>query len=156
MHQDMVQSICLYTEKRRYLPYTLSHLRPTWVCLAFGPHINTLIFPCLDVLQGPLEVLSGALKSADIFCCVEVALDQLNQAVDVFGCDSVVLLVKVVDVAVEDFDEEFDAHSSVHASISNAESTLQALEDTLAVAVGLSYCQQMFLIGVLVARLTSF
>ena len=86
-------------------------------------------------------MLSRALESTDVLRRVEIALDQLDQAVDVFGGDCVVLLVEVVDVAVENFDEQLDAHSSVHTSVSNAQGTLQALKYALAVAVRLFFCQ---------------
>jgi hypothetical protein len=48
-----------------------------------------------------------------------------------------VLLVKVVDVAVEDLDEELDRGRRLHAGVGYAQSSLQTLEDTLAVAVEL-------------------
>jgi hypothetical protein len=41
-------------------------------------------------------------------CSAEIRVDQLNQPVQVFRRDRLVLLVEVVDVAVEDFDEELD------------------------------------------------
>ena len=43
------------------------------------------------------------------------------------ACDatySFILLIKVVDVAVEDFDKEFDGHCSIHASVGDAEGPL--------------------------------
>lgn len=49
----------------------------------------------------------------------------------------VVLLVKVVDVAVQDLDEELDADGAVHARVGHPQRPLQALEHALAVAVQL-------------------
>lgn len=64
-------------------------------------------------------------------------MDELDQAVEVFCRHGFVLLVKVVDVAVEDLDEEFDGDGGVHAGVCNAEGALEAFEDALAVAVEL-------------------
>jgi hypothetical protein len=64
-------------------------------------------------------------------------MDQLDQAIQVFCRDSLVLLVEVVDVAVEDLNEEFDRHGGVHAGVSDAEGALETLEDAFAVAVEL-------------------
>ena len=72
-----------------------------------------------------------------IFVCLEVRVDELDEAVEVFDRDGFVLLVEVVDVAVEDLDEELHGHGSVHAGVCDAEGPLKALEDALAVAVEL-------------------
>ena len=53
------------------------------------------------------------------------------------GTYGIVLLVEVVDIAVQDLNEELDRDCCVHAGIGDAESTLQALEHTLAIAVEL-------------------
>jgi hypothetical protein len=50
---------------------------------------------------------------------------------------SFILLIEVVDVAVENLNKEFDRHGRVHASISDAQRTLQALENTLAITIKL-------------------
>lgn len=100
---------------------------------------NTLVLSRLDVIQRPLEMALRALEARIwlILVCLQVRMDELNEAVEVLGRDSFVLLVKVVDVAVENLDEEFDRDSGVHASICDAESTLEAFEDAFAVAVEL-------------------
>lgn len=64
-------------------------------------------------------------------------MDEFDKAVEVFDRDGFVLLVEVVDVAVEDLDEEFYRHGGVHAGVCDAEGPLEALEDALAVAVEL-------------------
>ena len=64
-------------------------------------------------------------------------MDQLDQPVQILGRDRFVLLVEVVDVAVEDLDEELDGNGGVHACVGDAEGALQAFEDALAVAVEL-------------------
>ena len=78
-----------------------------------------------------------ALESAHILGRVEIALDQLDQTVDVLGSHGVVLLVEVVDVAIQDLDEQLDADGRVHAGVGDAQGALEAFEDALAVAVGL-------------------
>jgi len=101
---------------------------------------NTLVLPRPDVIQRPLEMALRALEAGVwlILVCLQVRMDELDEAVEVLGRDGFVLLVKVVDVAVEDLDEEFNRDGGVHASVCDAESTLEAFEDALAVAVELS------------------
>lgn len=72
-----------------------------------------------------------------VLVCLQVGMDELDEAVEVFDCDGLVLLVEVVDVAVEDFDEEFYRYGGVHAGVGDAESSLEAFEDSFAVAVEL-------------------
>lgn len=67
----------------------------------------------------------------------EIRMDQLDQAVQVFRRDGLVLLIEVVDVAVEDLHEELDRHSGIHAGVGDAEGALETFEDTFAVAVEL-------------------
>lgn len=64
-------------------------------------------------------------------------MDQLDQSIQVFRRDGLVLLVEVVDVAVEDLDEEFHADGCVHAGIRDAEGALETFEHAFAIAVEL-------------------
>lgn len=64
-------------------------------------------------------------------------MDELDEAVDVFDRDGLVLLLEVVYVTVEDFDEELHGHCGVHASVGNAEGTLETFEDTFAITIDL-------------------
>jgi hypothetical protein len=48
-----------------------------------------------------------------------------------------VLLVEIVNVAIEDLDEKLDGHGGVHAGICYSESTLEAFEDAFTVAIEL-------------------
>ena len=50
---------------------------------------------------------------------------------------SLVLLIKVVDISVQDLDEQLDRHGGVHARISHSQGPLQALQNPFAVAVEL-------------------
>lgn len=50
---------------------------------------------------------------------------------------SIILLVKVIDVTVQDLDEQLDRDRGVHASISHTQGSLQTLEHSLAVSVEL-------------------
>lgn len=68
---------------------------------------------------------------------LQIRIDELYEPVEVLGRDGLVLLVKVVDVAVEDLDEEFDGYGGVHAGVCDAEGTLETFEDTFAIAVEL-------------------
>lgn len=62
-------------------------------------------------------------------------MDELDEAVDVLDGDGLVLLLVVVNVAVEDFNEELHGYGGVHAGICDAESALQAFEDALSVTI---------------------
>lgn len=53
-------------------------------------------------------------------------MDQLDETVKVFSGYVLVLLVEVVDVAVQDLDEEFDGDCCVHAGVCNAQGALKA------------------------------
>lgn len=68
---------------------------------------------------------------------LQVGMDQLDEPVQVLGSHSFVLLIKVVNVSVQDFDKEFHRHRSVHASIGHAKGSLEAFENTLSVAIQL-------------------
>lgn len=64
-------------------------------------------------------------------------MDELDEPVEVLGRDGFVLLIEVVDIAVEDLDEEFDGYGGVHACVCDAEGTLETFEDAFAIAVEL-------------------
>jgi hypothetical protein len=51
---------------------------------------------------------------------------------------SIVLLVKVVHVAVQDFHEQLHRHCGIHAGIGNTECALQTLEYSFSIAIELS------------------
>ena len=104
-----------------------------------------------------MEVLPAALDGGRVLLvAVEVGVDELDEAVEVLGrhleegivrwerlcvggclAYRFVLLVKVVDVAVEDLDEELDGGCRLHTGVGHTQSSLQTLKDTLAVAVQL-------------------
>jgi hypothetical protein len=52
---------------------------------------------------------------------------------------SIVLLVKVVHVAVQDFDEQLYRHCGIHAGIGDTERALQALEYSFPITIELSW-----------------
>ena len=53
------------------------------------------------------------------------------------GTCSFILLVKVVDVAVQDLDEQFNGDGCIHASICNTQSPLKTFEDSLSITIKL-------------------
>ena len=82
-------------------------------------------------------------------------MDQFNQSIKVLGRHlshvsihrhdrkgrstySIILLVKVIDIAVENLDEQLNRHGRVHASVSHPEGTLQTFEYPLAITVELA------------------
>lgn len=50
-----------------------------------------------------------------------------------------VLLVKIVDISVEDLDKKLDRGGRLHTRVCHAESALEALEDALTVTVELVF-----------------
>ena len=48
-----------------------------------------------------------------------------------------ILLIEVIDIAVQNFDEELHGHRSVHAGVCDAKSALEAFENAFAVSVEL-------------------
>lgn len=50
---------------------------------------------------------------------------------------SIVLLIKVVHVAVQDFDEQLHRNGGIHAGISDTERALQTLEYSFSIAIEL-------------------
>ncbi len=48
---------------------------------------------------------------------------------------SFILLIKVIDVAIEDLNKELDGNSGVHASICNTKSALKTFQDSLAITI---------------------
>lgn len=100
---------------------------------------NTLVLSGPDVFQCTLEMAFRPVevRVGFVLGTGEVGVDELDQTVEILRGDCLVLLVEVVDVAVEDFHEELDGYSCVHAGICNAEGTLKTLEDSFAIAVEL-------------------
>jgi hypothetical protein len=86
-----------------------------------------------------LEVTLRAVKTSVwlIFAGLKIGVDEFDETVQVLGSDGLVLLVEIVDIAVEDFYEELDGDSGVHAGVGHTEGTLEALEDSFPVAVEL-------------------
>lgn len=64
-------------------------------------------------------------------------MDKFDEPVKVFYRHGLVLLVEVVDVAIENFDEQLNRYSGIHASISNAERSLEAFEYSFTIAIDL-------------------
>lgn len=117
---------------------------------------NALILSRRDVIERPLEVLARVLKTRSVFIGIEIRMDELDEAVQVLGRDlfrvksanyimelllrstyGLILLVKVVDVAVEDLNEELHTDRGIHTGVSHPQRTLQALKHTLAITVEL-------------------
>ena len=140
-----------YTWAQQLLTFQIA-LEPKRTCrfrlcistLRLSLNLNPLILPPPNILQRPLEMLLRTLQPGRILRRVEVAMYQLNQPIQILRRYSIVFLVKVVDVAVQDLHEELDGDGGVHAGVGDAEGTLEAFEDALAVAVGL--------VGVLVRK----
>jgi len=98
---------------------------------------NALVFSGPNVLQCPFEVALRAFETGIglILTGLEVGVDELNQSVKVLGGDGFVLLVEIINVAVQDFDKEFYGNGRVHAGIGNTEGTLKALENPFSIAL---------------------
>jgi hypothetical protein len=72
-----------------------------------------------------------------VLACLKVGVDKLNQPIEILGGDGFVLLIEVVDVAVQNLDEELHGDGRVHAGISDTEGTLETLENPFSIAVEL-------------------
>lgn len=70
-------------------------------------------------------MLPRALQSTRVLGRIEITVYELDQAVQVLGSNGVVLLVEVIDVAVQDFHEEFDGDGGVHAGVCDAQGALE-------------------------------
>ena len=68
----------------------------------FGFCHDTFVFSRSNILQRPLEVALGAfeVRIRSILVGLQVAVDELNEAIEVLGRYGFVLLVEIVDVAV--------------------------------------------------------
>ena len=83
-------------------------------------------------------------------------MDELDETVEILGRDlqgltglarrqllirgstyRFVLLVKVVDISIENLDKQLDRRGRLHARVCNAKGALQAFQDALAVTVEL-------------------
>lgn len=64
-------------------------------------------------------------------------MNELDESVDILDRHSLILLVEVVDVAVQDLDKKFDRDAGIHAGICNTEGTLETFKDALAITVKL-------------------
>lgn len=104
-----------------------------WIC-----H-NAFVFARANILQRALEVALWAIEISIclIFIALQVRVDEFDKTVQVLGSDGLVLLVEIVDIAVEDFHKEFDGDGGVHAGVGHTEGALEALENSFAVAVEL-------------------
>jgi hypothetical protein len=103
---------------------------------------DTLVVPRPDVLQGTLEVALRAVEAGVRFvlASLQIGVNELDETVEILRGDCLVLLVEIVDVAVEDLDKEFDGHGGIHAGICDTQGALQTLEDSLPVTVELAIC----------------
>lgn len=86
----------------------------------------------LGVLQAGVDVSIDLIR-------LQVGLDKLDEPVKIFDCHAFVLLIKVIDVAVENLDEQLNGDCNVHAGISNSKGALEAFEHTFAIAVDLDF-----------------
>jgi hypothetical protein len=86
-----------------------------------------------------MEVALGTIEARVwlVFAGLQVGVDEFNKAIQVLGRNSLVLLVEVVDIAVEDLHEELDGDSGIHTGVCNTERTLEALENPFTIAVEL-------------------
>jgi len=92
------------------------------------------LLPVLDVLEGVGKVELDDLAVVVLGVQVsEVGGDQVNEPADVLDSDCLVLLLKIVDVAVEDLDKELDVEARLHARVGDLEGLLEALEHPPAV-----------------------
>lgn len=100
---------------------------------------NTLVVSGSNVLECTFEVTFWAIevRVGLVLGIRKVRVDELNKSVQVLGSDRLILLVEVVDVAIEDLNEQLDGDGCIHAGIGNTKSTLEALQDSFSITVKL-------------------
>jgi hypothetical protein len=64
-------------------------------------------------------------------------VDEFDKAIQVLRRDGLVLLIEIVHITIEYFDEELDGNGGVHAGVRYTKRTLEAFEDAFAVSVEL-------------------
>lgn len=82
-------------------------------------------------------MLPRILQRLLVVCRVKIAMYEFDKSVEVLRRHRVILLIEVVDVAIQNFDEELHGYSGIHTSISNAQGTLEAFKNAFAIAVEL-------------------
>lgn len=100
---------------------------------------DTFVISRANVCQRTLEMTLGTLeiRVRVIFAGLQIGVDKLDETIEILRGDVLILLIEVVDVAVENLDEKLDGDSVVHAGIGDTESSLETLQNTLSVAVEL-------------------
>lgn len=104
---------------------------------------DAVVFSTLNVGQRPLKVLSWTLQTAVHVLAAfvrarsQIAVNQLDQAVEVFGRHRVVFLIKIVHVSIEDFDKKLDGDGGIHACVGDPEGALQTFQHSFAFSIGL-------------------
>lgn len=64
---------------------------------------------------------------------INIARDQLDQRIDVFGCNGLDPLFEIIDVPIERIDIQLNRSELVDARRGNPERLLQTLQDPLAI-----------------------
>jgi hypothetical protein len=122
---------------------------------------HPFILAACYVIECALEVFPRVLERRSILVRLQVRVDKLNKAIKVFRRDlasissdvsfwnectySIILLVEVVHVAVQNLNKEFHGHRGIHTCVSNTECTLQTFEHSLSIAVELDLSVAIFL-----------
>lgn len=120
--------------RRRYEPFfslTSRETLPLWSCF------HAFILSTRNVIQRSLKMLPRILQRLLVVCRVKIAMYEFDKSVEVLRRHRVILLIEVVDVAIQNFDEELHGYSGIHTSISNAQGTLEAFKNAFAIAVEL-------------------
>ena len=76
--------------------------------ISLRPCLHALVLSTSNILERPLKMPLRIVETRHIFGGIEIRVDQLDEPVEVLGRDRVVLLVEVVDVAIQDLYEELD------------------------------------------------
>lgn len=100
---------------------------------------DAFILASPNVLQRALKMALRAVEVGVwlVLAGLQVGVDQFDQSVEVLGGDCLILLVEVVDVAIENLNEKFHGDGGVHAGVCDSKGTLEAFQDSFSVAVEL-------------------
>lgn len=88
---------------------------------------NTLKLPRSNIFERPLEMSLWPLKIWIwfVFVGLQIRVYEFDKAIQVLDRNGFVLLVKVIDIAIKDFDKQFHGYGRIHAGIRNTKGALE-------------------------------
>lgn len=116
---------------------------------------HTLKITRCYVIECSLEMFPRIVQGSSRLVALKIRVDEFDKTIEVFCCDlqivstmihspewmqttySIILLLKVINISVQDLYKEFNRHSRVHAGIGNSQSALQTLKNAFSISIKL-------------------